>query len=469
MKFNIYFLTILFVYIICQSQPAKSQIRLAELQNFHTGYIASYVLPSKIGTGYRRVSVELGSPYVALANNAISLGGIQRMMNSNKISIKELDKAYNRMNDKNILYGGYETQLLSVGINIKKRGSRAPIYVGFGIRNKTEMSLAYNRDLFSLLYKGNKQFADQEITLSPNIQLLEYTEYSLIGAYPLQINLFDSLKIKIKPAARIRYLRSGLNINTKSSNSTFYTEPKGQYLDLNFDYLVNAASTIDTPDVNNMNANNLGLNTLLNKTAGTGLGIDLGVSASLNEKIFVHLGLIDIGSIHYKRNTIQYASDKTYRYDGYPVYGFDKDINPSNSLDSLEEFSKPTQSYDPYNVALPTKLIFMLEYKMSKFIFKRMTTYKHNFSLTYVQGFRNYLSSSSKPILDIGYVYSMQNKINAGLHAFIGGHSRYGIGPQVTLKLGQFRVGLLSNNMLGLIYPDRARGIDIGMNLGINF
>ncbi len=469
MKFYFKIQSLLFLYAVCFQNPVSAQIRLAELQNFHTGYIASYVLPSKIGTGYRRVTVELGSPYVALSNNAISAGGMMRMINSRKISVNELDKAYNRMNDKNILYGGYEAQLLSVGVNIKKRGSRAPIYVGFGIRNKTEMSLTYNRDLFSLLYKGNKQFANQDVTLSPNIQLLEYTEYNLIGAYPFQIKLFDSFHVKVKPAARLRYLRSGLNINTKSSNTTLFTEAKGQYLDLGFDYLVNAASTIDTPDVNKINGNNLGLNSLMNKAAGTGFGIDLGVSASLNEKIFVHVGLIDIGAIHYKRNTIQYSSNKTYRYDGYPIYGFDKDINPSNSLDSLEQFSKPELSYDPYSVALPTKLIFMLEYKMSKFIFKKMITYKHNFSLTYVQGFRNYLSSSAKPILDIGYLYSLENKINAGLHAFIGGHSRYGVGPQVTLKLGQFRLGFLSNNMLGLLYPDRARGIDMGMNLGINF
>lgn len=446
-----------------------AQIRLAEMQNFHTGLTSSYTLPSKLGYGYKRVQLELGSPYAGVANSAFSLDAFQHAKTFEKMSVLSFDKAVSRLGNNNSFYAGVESQIVNLGLTFKKFSYRTPVYIGVGIRERAEASLLYSSDLLKLIYNGNKQFAGESISLSTNFNALQYTDYSVMAAYPFQWKLKDSSVLHIKPALRFRYLRSGFNIHTQSANNTMYTDANGKYVDLGFDYLVQTALVTDTPDVTKKLPLEYNLNQLLAKPAGHGFAIDLGATAYLSENMVFNIGLIDIGKINYKNNTIQYSSDKTYRFDGYPAYGYENSTNPSSSLDSLEAFSSPDKSYDPYTVALPTKLIMSFEYKIGHFLFKRMHTFRHNLSVIYVQGFRNYLSSTTKPVLDIGYVYSMQNKINAGLHMMIGGHSRFGIGPQVTLKLGAFRLGFLSNNMLGIIYPSKARGIDVSMNAGVTF
>ena len=446
-----------------------AQIRLAEMQNFHTGLTASYTLPSKLGYGYKRVQLELGSPYVGIANSALSLDAFQHIQKFKKISVSGMDKAVSRLGGNNGFYAGMESQIIQLGLTFKKFSYRTPVYVGVGIRERAEASLFYNSDVLNLLYSGNKQFAGESINLSTKVNVLQYTDYSVIAAYPFQYKLKDSSILHIKPALRFRYLRSGFNVHTQYANNSLYTDANGKYMGLGFDYAIQTAMSIDTPDVTRNLPLEVSLNQLMSKPAGHGFALDFGATAFLAENMVFNIGLIDIGKINYKHNILQYSSNKTYRFDGYPAYGYEQSTNPSSSLDSLEAFSTPEKSYETYSVPLPTKLILSFEYKTGHFLFKRMHTFRHNLSVIYVQGFRNYLSSTKKQILDIGYVYSMQNKINAGLHIMLGGHSRFGIGPQITLKLGSFRLGFLSNNMLGVIYPSKARGLDISMNAGMSF
>ena len=113
-----------------------AQIRLAEMQNFHTGLTASYTLPSKLGYGYKRVQLELGSPYVGIANSAFSLDAFQHIQKYQKISVSSIDKAVSRLGGNNGFYAGMESQIIQLGLTFKKFSYRTPVYVGVGIRER---------------------------------------------------------------------------------------------------------------------------------------------------------------------------------------------------------------------------------------------------------------------------------------------------------------------------------------------
>lgn len=201
------------------------------------------------------------------------------------------------------------------------------------------------------------------------------------------------------------------------------------------------------------------------KSSGKGFGMDLGLGVTLFENFQAHLGFLDMGSINFNRNTINYTKNDTYTYDGIDINQQGDAINTGN----LDEMLQPEKTYNSYKMPLPTKLILSRSVSVQEKAKRKVTYFVHNVSVTYVQGFRNYLSSTKKPALNVGYAYNFKNLVNTGASFTVGRVNKVMAGAHLGFRLGAIKLGLASNNFLPLLSAKAGRGTDVNLYLGFYF
>jgi hypothetical protein len=448
---------------IASAIGVKAQYNFSQIHNQHAHNLASSQLPSLLGDDMRTGEVHLLNLYGGFANNFISAYDLQQFSQSGNLSNTYIDNVLNKMPKEATLWAGADLPIFNIFFNVNKKAREPFLSFGIGMRERVDFSMTMNKDLFSLIYKGNKQFADQTVNLSPSLNFLFYNEYFLAAAAQLKLPDIGKLKtITIKPAVRLRMLNGLASIYMPDSHIDMYTHPDGRYIDFTTSLQANMSAAVDTPDFEST-LDNIDLQSF--KSSGKGFGMDLGLGVTLFENFQAHLGLIDMGSINFNRNTINYTKNDTYTYDGIDINQQGDAINTGN----LDEMLQPEKTYNSYKMPLPTKLILSGSYQYRKKAKRKVTYFVHNVSLTYVQGFRNYLSSTKKPALNVGYAYNFKNLVNTGASFTVGGVNKVMAGAHLGFRLCAIKLGLASNNFLPLLSAKAGRGTDVNMYLGFYF
>ncbi len=361
-----------------------------------------------------------------------------------------------------MIAGSVDMAIVNAAFNISNRNGNKSISIGFGVNERVELSTVFNQETLQLAYNGNKQFAGQTVELAPRFNGLAYTEYYFAAAYNIRPLNSD---VVIKPAVRLSYLSGQASVQMEHANSiTLYTEPNGRYLDFGLNYTINTSLGSDSVKLSgsSFNVNDKSLQT----GAGSGFGMDLGLRVSPRPGILLNIGVMDIGSIRFNKNTTNIYNHSTYRYEGQELSFTD---NQSIDLDSLSEFARPNYSYQEYSVSLPTKLLLSGTIGLGKSETRAGSYYRHTLCGMYVQGFANYLTATTVPYVAVGYTHSFSGVFNLGANAGVGGLWGGNVGLLASLKAGPFLFGLRSNNVLPLVAPSAGRGTDVGMLLGLAF
>ena len=454
---------LLSIVAVLAALNSTAQYNFSQINNPHTHNLAASQLPSLLGDDMRTGEIHFLNPYVGFGNNFISAYDIQQLSQSGKLSNEYIDGILNKIPNQANLWGGLDLPVFNIFFNVNKKAREPFLSFGLGMRSKVDFNFTMNKDLFSLAYQGNKQFAGETVNLSPSMNLLFYNEYFFAAAGQFKILNLGKLKtITVKPAMRLRMLNGMASVYMPDSRIDMYTEPDGRYIEFNTQLEANMSSSVDTPDVES-GLGDIDLKSL--KASGKGLGLDLGVGVTLFEKIKVHIGVTDIGSINFNRNVINYTKNATYTYDGVDLNDPENTINAGN----LDEIIQPEKSYNSYRMPLPTRFILSGSYQLKLKQKRKVPYYVHNMSLTYVQGFSNYLSSSKSPALNLGYAYNFKNLINTGANFTLGGLNKFMGGGHLGLRLGAIKLGFASNNLLPIVSAKAGRGTDFNMYFGIYF
>jgi len=445
--------------VVCLHLPAAAQLNIASLQNAHNSNNAARYLPTYLGDGFKTLQVSVFNPYVTVGSNFTSAKDVREYISSDEISNTMVENTISKLKNKdNLIQAGLDLAIVNIGFNIKNKAGDPFLSIGVGVNERVEMSSSFNKELFLLAYKGNKQFAGQTIQLAPRLNALAYTDYYVSAALNIKVPGTD---IGIKPAVRLRYLSGQASVNMPNSSSvSMYTQPDGRYIDLGLNYQINTSTSGDTVSLSSTSIN-IDQNSF-QQGAGKGFGMDLGVRVTPMENLSLNIGLMDIGGLRFTKNVVNMSNDTAYRYEGAELTFSD---NQRITLDSIAGIVEPRYTYDAYKVKLPTKLIISASLGLGKEERKQQSYYKHNLTFTYLQGFNNYLSATKMPYIALGYTHSFQNTVNLGANAAVGGLWGAGIGALVSFKIGGFRIGVNSNNLLPLIAPKSGKGTDIGLML----
>lgn len=443
---------------------ASAQYNFGQINNPHTHNLASAQLPSLLGDDLKSGEFHLLNLYAGFGNNLVSAGDLQTLSESGNLSNEFIDGFLARTPKQAAVWAGLDLPLLNIFFQVKKK-NKPFLFFGLGMRQKIDINATLNKDLLTLIYKGNKGFSGQTVNLSPSLNMLYSNEYFLSMAGQISIPDIGAFKtLSVKPAARFRLISGMAALAMPEARINMYTDPEGRFIDFSTSLQANLASAIDTPDIQSTFGN---LSPGSFRSAGRGFGMDLGVGIIALGRIRVHLGLLDIGSIRFTRNAVNYTRNSSYRYEGIDLNGAEE--GNSLSTGNLEELIQPEKTYQSFNMALPTKLVFSGAYLMKKKTRRKVDYHAHNVQLTYVQGFRNYLNATRTPALNLGYTYNFVNVVCPGVHVTMGGLNGLMAGAQVGFRLGMFKMGLGSNNLLPLISSSSGRGTDANLYLGFYF
>jgi hypothetical protein len=127
--------------------------------------------------------------------------------------------------------------------------------------------------------------------------------------------------------------------------------------------------------------------------AGTGFGIDFGISAQLDEVWAFGLALTDLGGLTWTKNVANYYSNTAIVL---------HDITDKNEIDSLKNEIKGDGKYvNEISTPLPTSFRFGVSFQLDKFIDGQFPG-TMLIAFDYNQGFNNQPRNSTKPRFSIG-------------------------------------------------------------------
>ncbi len=445
------------------SHPAQAQADMAALQDPHNAANAARHLPTYLGDRFSGFQVTVLNPYISIGSNFATVADAKEYLTADKITSELIGGTVSRLRSQdNIIAGSVDIAVVNAAFNISNKAGHKAFSIGFGVNERVELSTVFNQETLLLAYKGNKQFAGRSVELAPRFNGLAFMEYYLAAAWNIRPRFSE---LVIKPAVRLSYLSGQASVDMREANSiSLFTEQDGRYLDFNLNYNINTALGADSVKLTGSSFN------LNDKSfqggSGSGFGIDLGLRVSPRPGILLNVGVIDIGSIRFTKNTTNIYNHSSYRYEGQELTFTE---NQSFDLDSLAGFARPNYSYNDYRVELPTKLIISGSIGLNKGDGRSGSYYGHTLCGMYVQGFSNYLTATTVPYVALGYTRSFGGVFNIGANAGVGGLWGGNIGLLASVKAGPFLFGLHSNNILPLVAPAAGRGADIGMLLGLAF
>ncbi len=470
---KIIFVTLLFFQIELCAENSLAQINFSQFQNQHTFSQASQYMPSFIGEGVRKYKITFFDFYGGVSNSTFSLAAINKLSATAKWSDKTSDSIVNNLKAENTFYAGGNISLLHISLNIKNKSKNKFLSFAGGLRERVDMNALYSRNLVSLLLKGNKQFAGENVSLSPlSVNFLQCTDYFFGMKTLLSLKVGKKTLLKLKPAFQIHYLTSMANVYTENSDFSLYTQEEGRELQMNYNYNLYITSP----------GENIGLRGIfgqiktkditknLFRCIGHGKSIDIGFGADVNDWIKINMALTDIGSISFKKQSVKYAGGGEIKFDGFITSYTETQNNFKSQADSMLMLLNPTVETAAYKVPLAAKYFSNASFNFLKKRKKNgMVYFRHTFNISYVQGFKYYLNTSKTPLLALGYNYSIGNIVNAGINTSLGGTNGKTTGANLSFQLGNYQLWFNSNNLLPLIDKKNARGLDGAFGMGIEF
>jgi hypothetical protein len=170
------------------------------------------------------------------------------------------------------------------------------------------------------------------------------------------------------------------------------------------------------------------------KAAGSGLGIDLGVSASMDKVWRFALSITDIGSIKWDQNTAQYSASGNFTVN---------DLTNKDQLDSVKDKMIGKGAFNSgFTTNLPTALRAGASYILDGVVPGTMLL-----AFDYNQGFNDSPGNSKTPRFSIGTDWSPFGWINLRTGFTVGGIDGFGWAVGIGFDTGALEFNFATSEM----------------------
>ncbi|GIV44625.1 MAG: hypothetical protein KatS3mg035_1748 [Bacteroidia bacterium] len=350
-----------FILFLLNYISLKAQYNVSVTYCNHNDVNASRYEPSELHLGKKHFQLS-GNYYLWAGNNAFHYGLFDKLQKSKELTETDIENLLSSMHPtKNTLGIGQDYQILGLAFQIKN------LAIAFSVVDKFAFDFNYTRNFLNLLWKGNKQFAGQNVDLGPISMNAQYTR-EFVGA--TAFNIIGDMEKGVRLGVRAKYIQGIGALSMPTSQLKMYTDPDGRYIDIGFNYHLNISGLSQFDPL---------------KFNGTGYGADLGATFNFSPKFSLDASLLDIGAVTYTNNLKSYAKMGTYRYEGMFIKSFFG--TPEMNTDSIASIFEPVETEGTsFSVALPTRLLLQGELKLGKKDEKSLQP-THSFFFTYIQGF----------------------------------------------------------------------------------
>lgn len=299
-----------------------------------------------------------------------------------------------------------------------------------GFKNQEVLNAAYTRDFFNLMFYGNQMYKGKTADLSHvNVNALRFQEIKF-GAIMHQVDSIGKIGISVSfiNGEQLFYIKT-------NAKSNLYTSVDGGELVFNSNF---SMALSDTGNKHLGAFNGIG--------ASADLFFETNYKARFGKKCMLTVNANNIGFIHWRKNSVQYSSHDSLRYNGYSITSIadlrDSTINRINRDTLLRDLANAR--HENFNVNIPTNLVIINRiYFSDKFCLGT--------------GFRYIFNANYRPYFFIEPELSYKN-ISFCLHTGYGGYVSVNIGASVTYNSKSWFVRAGSNSLQGYILPGTAFG-----------
>ena len=285
-----------------------------------------------------------------------------------------------------------------------------------GIYDRTEMDFSFSKDLFDLIFFGNKMFMGDKINLSnTSFSATRFQQINLACSRIIKINNANKflpeevnkfLPEEIEVGLGYSYLIGNTHLGFSANDSYIEFGEAGEYINADLNFTGNLSDT-------NMSAVNIfGQN-------GSGSAIDFMLNLKRKENN-IYFSITDFGSITWKDPSVSYSANKVLtNFSGIEI---DNLLNP---LDSIIENQLDSLS----NIDIVKKGEKFKSYLSTTYHF----AYKRDLPINYIQYIivgmiskhrRGFIPANYKPKYYLGTLFSHRG-FNAKTTYSMGGYSKY--------------------------------------------
>ena len=441
-----------FIIAFLASFTIRAQNNLGAIYSNPTSISAARYFPSMFDLGQRKVQVSPFNTYLWVGNTTYDYKTLNTIYNSGTINNDDVNKLVQKLNRNNALGMGAEVQWMAVAFQFKIKKGTEDFTFGFSIEDKAASTFNYSKTFAQLVLQGNKQFAGQSVKLSPISLNASYIRQYVASA---AIQIFGETQgFGLRAGGRLKIINGLASVYMPQSSAVLTTAADGTSLNVNYNYQVNLSGF-----------NNFSLGTY----NGNGLGMDLGLTFAANENFNISSSLLDVGAVHYTRNTTTYEKQGNVNYQGLVIGNLFGDNQ--NNTDSVTGLIKPTTIKGKgYTMPLGSRFCAQAEYRTLAKDAKDRQYSPHVFYVTYIQGLNNMPGATTIPFVSAGYRHEFEHMALIGGSVSYGGFNKLGVGAFASLNINRkISFGVFSDNLTALVLPSWGTGFSVGSNFTLSF
>ncbi|MCX6326085.1 MAG: DUF5723 family protein [Bacteroidia bacterium] len=425
-------------------------------------------------------SLYIGLPAMSginlnINNNFINFSDVFMKGQTSDSIISFLHPDYNindflaKIKDKNSLEPELSVQLLGLGLSAGKN-----LYVFLDYNIRAESNLVLPGDIFKLAFNGNEQFVGNKIDLSSlRSDLKLYHEFGL----GFSKNFTNRLRIGVK--GKLLMGVASVSIDNKSlgiSVNNDYTHT------LDADMVVNISAPLtiimDSQNIDSVFFDDKrfettsGIIDFVSGKKNMGLGLDIGATYNITDKLMVSAAITDIGYIKWKKDVTNLQAVSRFEFNGFDMTNvlngtMTIDSVANQLLDSLKNSFKVSDSNDPFVTYLPFGVTLGGSYKLTKSLSLGLLSYsrvigkqiRESLTLSANVNFGNVFSTS------LSYTAANQrfDNLGAGLAFRAGVFQFYMIADRIPVVWNKIKVD--SKSTIPLPTSWNTINLRLGMNL----
>ena len=335
-----------------------------------------------------------------------------------------------KIKDKNSLEPQASVQLFGLGFSVGKDS-----YVFLDINERFEGNVVFPGDLFRLGLKGNEGFAGSKIDLSSFRGDLKY--YREIGL-GFSKNFTNKLRIGVK--GKLLYGIAGVSVDNRAFEITVndnYTHsldadlivnvsaPLRVYMDADqkVDSVVFDDKRFDTRE---------GIADFISGKKNIGLGLDIGATYDISDKLMVSAAITDIGFIKWKKDVTNLQAESQFEFSGLnmvDVFNGTKTFEQlgQEMLDSLKNSFIVSDSNVPFTTYMPFGITFGGSYNLT-----------NRFSLGLLS-YSRVIGKQIRESLTLSGNVNLGNALSASLSYTVANHRFDNLGAGLAFRAGIFQ------------------------------
>jgi hypothetical protein len=349
-----------------------------------------------------------------------------------------VDKFLAKIKERNFMEFESTIQLLGIGFSVGRDG-----YVFLDINERFDENIVLPGDLFKLALKGNGVFAGSRINLSSlRADMKYYREIGLGYSW----NITDKLRVGAK--GKLLFGIASAAINNQSLGITVNND-YSHVFDANMDINLSGPVNVYMDSKHNIDSvafddtrfkTSSGIRDFISGKKNMGLGLDIGATYDLTDRIIVSASITDLGFIRWKKDVTSLSVDNKFVFNGLNMVDFfngTKTIDEigKNMIDSLKNAFIITKSKSAFTTYLPFGISLGGSYNVTS-----------KFSLGFLS-YTRVISRQLREAITISANINLGNALSASIGYTAANHQYDNLGAGLAFRAGVAQFYLVSDRI----------------------